>query len=298
VATAAHCVKEAQLSYLDQIYVGVERRRATHLALAPGWRNANGDNRLEDAAIIEIDKPVEGVTPVPLIAAGQEPPTQLRLIGRGRTSLSSPFPGGELREATLRTLSDTSCARYWRKARGNGAERFFPKQMICAIDADGRAPLSSGCNGDSGSAVFGGTVAEPTLVGMVSWGGDKCGADHLPSVSTEIARYRSFLLAEHPLWAPASTEPIGLTGRPRVGSRLSCVVPPLDPAPAKLTVFWQQQQTLNRFRPAKRLATGARYTVRASDAGHVVACRVSASNAAGPALIESLPIRNAVKIPK
>jgi hypothetical protein len=52
--------------------------------------------------------------------------------------------------------------------------------MLCAIDVDGRSPLSSGCNGDSGGPLYTGTPAAPVVLGIVSWGGARCGADHRP----------------------------------------------------------------------------------------------------------------------
>ena len=59
--------------------------------------------------------------------------------------------------------------------------------MLCAIDVDGAAPLSSGCNGDSGGPLYSGPPTAPGSHGVVSWGGLRCGADHLPSVFTDVA---------------------------------------------------------------------------------------------------------------
>jgi secreted trypsin-like serine protease len=58
--------------------------------------------------------------------------------------------------------------------------------MRCSIAADGQEPLYSGCNGDSGGPLWTGTTA-PVQLG-VSWGGDRGGADHLPSVFADVAR--------------------------------------------------------------------------------------------------------------
>jgi hypothetical protein len=295
-ATAVHCVHGATPAELRQLFVAGQERRGVHVAFAPGWERTNGPhNWRNDAAIIELDAPVTGASPAAVIAAGEDPPATVHVLGRGRTSLTSGARN-ELHDAALRSLTDDDCAARWKGKRGNGGERFFAASMVCAIDIDGKPPLSSGCNGDSGGPVYGGTLAAPVLVGIVSWGGERCGADHLPTVSAEAARFRDFLLDPNPTWAPWGTESVKVTGTPRVGKRLTCVAPPLEPEPAKLRVIWQQQPSLNQFRPAKRLATGRRYTLRRSDAGHVVACRVEASNAGGPAFINALPVRNAVRI--
>ena len=153
-----------------------------------------------------LDEPAVGV---PLVALGGTPEPEMKIIGRGyvqRARLGAR-PESEnwhatLRQATLRTISDRACAKAFRHARGNGGERFDGSRMICAIDPDGRAPLSSGCNGDSGGPLMAGTYDAPRVLGVVSYGGGGCGADHLPSVFAEVERYRSFILSPHPVLAP------------------------------------------------------------------------------------------------
>ena len=110
-------------------------------------------------------------------------------------------------------MSDRACAKAFRHARGNAGERFDGSRMICAIDPDGRAPLSSGCNGDSGGPLMAGTYDAPRVLGVVSYGGNGCGADHLPSVFAEVERYRSFILSPRP-------PPHAAQGRPRHPDRL------------------------------------------------------------------------------
>ena len=83
-------------------------------------------------------------------------------------------------------MSDRECKRTWGKALGNDGEHFKDSTMLCAIDPDGRAPLSSGCNGDSGAPLYTGPNTAPRILGVVSYGGLKCGADHLPSVFAEV----------------------------------------------------------------------------------------------------------------
>ncbi|MFL5822651.1 MAG: choice-of-anchor Q domain-containing protein [Solirubrobacteraceae bacterium] len=65
-----------------------------------------------------------------------------------------------------------------------------------------------------------------------------------------------------------------ITGKAQVGQRLRCVVPPIESpdGPARVTVLW--------LRNGLHVATGRLYTVRPSDAGHSLACRVVATNSA------------------
>ncbi len=153
----------------------------------------------------------EPVVGVPIVALGGKPDPAMKIIGRGYGNApGSGRPESEnfhavLRQATLRTLTDRACAKAYRHRRGNGGERFDGSRMICAIDPNGRAPLSSGCNGDSGGPLMAGTYDAPRVLGVVSYGGSGCGKDHLPSVFAEVQRYRSFILSPHPVLAPQAT---------------------------------------------------------------------------------------------
>jgi len=90
-----------------------------------------------------------------------------------------------LRQATLRTMSDRACAKAYRHARGNDGERFDGTRMICAIDPDGRAPLSSGCNGDSGGPLMAGTYDAPRVLGVVTSAAPGAGPTTLMACSAE-----------------------------------------------------------------------------------------------------------------
>jgi Trypsin len=244
VLTAAHCVHHAPLANLAGVSVGTELRRGTRYAMHPGWRRANGTNVLDDVALVALDAPVTTVAPV---AVGGPPWTEAWILGRGR-----PFaPGtghseGEtfdstLRQAVLRPMGDKQCAAVWKHRRGNGGERFDPARMLCAIDVDGLEPLSSGCNGDSSGPLYAGTAAAPVLLGLVSWGGTRCGADHTPSVFAEVARYRDFITDPSPTWAPAPTSAAKVTGSRRVGGTLRCAVDGYVARPTKVEAQWQRQ---------------------------------------------------------
>jgi hypothetical protein len=253
---------------------------ATHLAMHPGWRHANGpDNVYDDVAIVELAQPLTGVAPV---ALGSRAPREATILGRGRpvapggqATMQQRFDG-TLRAATLRTMSDAECAKAFGRARGNGGERFDGARMLCAVDVDGRAPLNSGCNGDSGGPLYSGPASAPVLHGIVSWGGAKCGADHSPSVFAEVARYRGFISDRSPVWAPSVVNAPRIAGAPRAGSKLTCTAQ-YAVTPTTTKTSWAR---LGGRKP-KTVGHGRTYTVEATDAGHQVSCFVEASNDGG-----------------
>jgi hypothetical protein len=165
--------------------------------------------------------------------------------------------------------------------------------MLCAIDVDGLEPLSSGCNGDSGGPLYTGTPAAPVLLGVVSWGSTRCGADHTPSVFAEVARYRDFITDRSPTWAPAPTSAPTITGARRVGGRLTCAVAGYTARPTKVEVQWQRQGA----RTPKNVGHARTYKVTKADAGHPLVCSVTASNDGGISTAPFAPT-SMVKIPR
>ena len=174
-------------------------------------------------------------------------------------------------------MTDKECAAVWKHRRGNGGERFDAARMLCAIDVDGQEPLSSGCNGDSGGPLYTGTAAAPVLLGVVSWGSTRCGADHTPSVFAEVARYRGFITDPSPTWAPSPTSAAKVTGSRKVGGTLRCAVDGYVARPTKVEVQWQRQGG----RKPKVVGHARTYKVVAADAGHPLVCTLTASNDGG-----------------
>jgi hypothetical protein len=290
ILTAAHCVKGNNINGIAGWAVGGETRNGVQFALHPNWRKSNGENLLDDVALVQLDQPVSTVAPIPL---GTTVPKEGVVVGRGRSTApgsgqTEPFDG-KLRQATLRTISDKECAKDFEHARGNGGERFDAKRMLCAIDVDGKAPLSSGCNGDSGGPLYTGSA----LVGVVSFGGSRCGADHLPSVFADVRHYRAFITDPDPVWAPVPLSAATITGTPKVGAKLTCGVSGYSAKAQAVEYTWKVP------RGARQPIVGHKstYKVRKQDAGHQVLCEIVASNAGG---IASAPFDNhsRVKIPR
>jgi secreted trypsin-like serine protease len=296
VVTAGHCVAHRSMKELEYVEVGGTLHKTARVAMHPGWRHSNGENLRDDVAIVQLADPAAGIASVTLATANV---AQATILGRGRstppgsgTNESSTFDL-KLRDATLKLMSDASCAKAWRHHKGNGGESFDAARMLCAIDVDGRSPLSSGCNGDSGGPLYTGTPAAPVILGIVSWGGAKCGADHLPSVFADAARYRSFILGPSPTWAPLTAQPAKVNGGHAVGAKLTCRTSGFTGRPTKLAYQWQRQGG----RQVVNVGHARTYTVRKVDAGHVLVCSVTASNDGG---ILSVPFATAslVHVPR
>src|SRR5687767_1294297 len=99
------------------------------LALAAPAGAVVGGEPVDDAAIIQLDRPVVGVTPAAVHAPGAPMPRDLHILGYGRQRAGIVTGGGGLMAAPLRAMSDDDCARKWRRRSGNGGERFDPARM-------------------------------------------------------------------------------------------------------------------------------------------------------------------------
>jgi hypothetical protein len=156
--------------------------------------------------------------------------------------------------------------------------------MLCAIDADGRAPLYSGCYGDSDGPLWTGSANAPVQLGVVSWGGDRCGADHLPSVFADVARYRDFIGDRSPAWAPTRSGGVArISGTARSGRTLSCLISGYAPERgARVGYAWSIVGTARGgYSRPRVVGRGRSYRVARADRGHSLACIVSASNNGG-----------------
>jgi hypothetical protein len=113
VLTAAHCVRGMTPASLGGVARNGQTRMYTRFAIAPGWRKGNGDNYLDDVAIVELSGPLDGV---PTVTLGGAEPAEAWILGQGR-----PFAPGtghseaemfdtSLRMAPLKSLSDAQCA--------------------------------------------------------------------------------------------------------------------------------------------------------------------------------------------
>ena len=98
----------------------------------------------------------------------------------------------------------------------------------------------------------------------------------LPSVFTEVRRYRRFIADPSPVWAPSAIGPSRISGTPRVGRVLRCTAPATSETPLRVGVVWRLQG-----RSATIVGRRRSYRVRRTDRGRRLACFAEVSNDGG-----------------
>jgi hypothetical protein len=277
ILTAAHCIS-GMTPTRTVLRIGGHRYRVRRVARDPRYRYVQHHYTSTipyappyDVAIAELDRPVTGVSPLPLHAEAVVPGTAAKVIGYGVNTVGGTF--GTLRVASIVARSDATCLRTLARASKPQSKLYQPGLMLCAQDPDGRAPYRAACNGDSGSPLLVHAHGRTEIAGVDSWG-VACGTRHNdPEVYMTIPSVLSFVTAASPAWAP---EPVGaptITGIPTVGSTLTCVSPVWAGTPPIAQRYdWITPQSG---------ATGPTYVVRPQDAAGRITCRVEADIAGG-----------------
>ena len=278
VATAAHCTDPVDLADFERLTIGGEVRRGIRVALPSTWREHRAGFAADDVAIIQLDRPVTKTKPVPLLAPGAKLPKHLRILCRGIRVWNGATGATPLRQAVLKRVADGACDRRFSHSRSKYRNRFDAASEVCATDANGRAPLDSVCAGDSGGPIIAGTFVKPVLVGIISWTGERCGADKLPTVGAEASHYRDFLTGTAPVWAPV---PDGPTRAIRSGATLTCELPSWTVAPDRVDVRWRRRVRGKDSYEFVTVGTEPTYAVTAQDRGALVGCEALGSNAGG-----------------
>jgi secreted trypsin-like serine protease len=201
VVTAAHCVVEVRPGQIDVITGRTalsanegQRLGVTGIDLDPAYRR---DRTGHDAAVVHLASP----TAAPAIGIANAdtaglaaPGARLLLTGWGVVANGADTAADVLREATVTVQANRKCRASYRAAF-NGA------QMICST---GGRP--DACRGDSGGPLVSLDGPTPTLVGIVSFGGQHCGDTIFPGVYTRVS-YESAFLARALSQTPAPPAP-------------------------------------------------------------------------------------------
>jgi Trypsin len=108
VVTAAHCVAHRSLGANELAFVVVagEAHHTARFAMHPGWRHANGDNYLDDVAIVELVEPVTTVAPATL---GDTTAAQAVILAVGGRPFRDRAPASRRRPAAR--CAARRCAR-------------------------------------------------------------------------------------------------------------------------------------------------------------------------------------------
>jgi secreted trypsin-like serine protease len=201
VLTAAHCATfignttdQNTLSFRDvRIVVGVtvldsgqgQVRRIARLSDISIHPRFNGRSGAYDVAVIDLDRPVEGIQSIELAPIGsdslEKAGSRARVAGWGSLLKVPPqenrpevkFPN-RMREARIPIVSDQRCDRAY---QGDVVRRL----MMCAGRKD-----RSVCFGDSGGPLFVTVEGRPRELGITSFGRG-CAAKGFPAVFTEVS---------------------------------------------------------------------------------------------------------------
>jgi secreted trypsin-like serine protease len=155
----------------------------------PGAASLANDS---DIALLQLDAPVDTLTPISLLLNGSEVAAGQRVIvmGWGATEANGDQTSGEpdqLQQAEQVLVEQTSCAEIY------GANT-ISDNMLCAGGLDGNDTRDS-CKGDSGGPLVAGAGDSFVQLGVSSFGGTTvaCGDPAVPGVYTRVAAFTDFI---------------------------------------------------------------------------------------------------------
>ncbi|MCL1037273.1 trypsin-like serine protease [Shewanella submarina] len=188
ILTAAHCVGygQADPSSIDVI-VGL------HDVNKPGEGKRHKLKAIyadpaTDTALLELEKPAEGVVPIKLITLEQAKQLKdgdmMTVIGFGVTIENDERPLAEiLQKADVPQFNQAQCNTNYEEYMGQ--KNPITDAMICA----GYAKIKKdSCNGDSGGPLFMKRDGQYYQTGIVSWGAQVCASDNLPGVYVRVSK--------------------------------------------------------------------------------------------------------------
>lgn len=214
--TAGHCVSHVTPGE-TVVRIGGARYVAARVARHPRYQYLTPDFPAEpyrDVGLVELDRDVAGVTPVPIARHRVPAGATVELTGYGTGTPDEPGNYGVLRRATLVVRSAGVCRQELGRAASGQGEQYRDRVMLCTQDPDGRRPFVSGCFGDSGAPLTRRTPRGRTvLVGVDSWG-VACGArDGDPEVFSRVSAERRFVESREPGWTTSPIEEPFAPGR-------------------------------------------------------------------------------------
>jgi len=200
VLTAAHCVVTPNGTTLQagQLFVALgsldrteanppERLSVSAVRIHPNYRAATFHN---DLALLRLSSDSQA-TPLDLAKsqivsalAGGSHDEALQIMGWGSTSPSGYGLSSSLREASVDYVSSGDCSSQWGNLSGN---------QICAGEMNPQGVAQDSCRGDSGGPLVYGEPGQQWLVGITSYGHEKCATAGVPAVYTRVDRYLGWL---------------------------------------------------------------------------------------------------------
>ncbi|OJH07403.1 MAG: peptidase [Alcanivorax borkumensis] len=200
VLTAAHCVVTPSGTTLQpsQLFVALgsldrteanppERLSVSAVRVHPNYRAVTFHN---DLALLRLSSDSQA-TPLNLakpqtvsaLARGSHDEA-LQITGWGSTSPSGNGLSNSLREASVDYVPNSTCANQWGNLTGN---------QICAGEMNPLNVAQDTCRGDSGGPLVYGELGQQWLVGITSYGHERCATAGIPAVYTRVDRYLDWL---------------------------------------------------------------------------------------------------------
>jgi secreted trypsin-like serine protease len=187
VVTAAHCVVNTGLGPFqvvtgsDTLSAGGQRIDVSGVDVDRGY---NPGRTGHDAAVVHLASPT--AAPAAAIATPDQaglaaPGARLLLTGWGLVANNDSATPDNLQEADITASNNRHCRADYKTA-------FKGAEMICTIGG-----LPDACRGDSGGPLVSLNSPVPTLVGIVSFGGQRCGDRRHPGVYTRVSFESRFL---------------------------------------------------------------------------------------------------------
>jgi secreted trypsin-like serine protease len=188
VVTAAHCVVDSGIRNFDVVagrttLSGTDGQRlpVSSVDVDPGY---NPGRTGHDAAVVHLASPAVA-PPIATATADQAglaaAGSRLLLTGWGLVANNDSATPDNLQQATITAASNRRCRLDYPGA-------FIGTEMICTT---GGRP--DACRGDSGGPLVSLDGGVPTLVGIVSFGGRRCGDPRFPGVYTRVSFEAGFI---------------------------------------------------------------------------------------------------------
>jgi len=209
VVTAAHCVIDSGIRNFDVVTgqdtlsgAGGQRLPVSSIDVDSGYQPGRTGH---DAAVVHLASPT-AAPPIPTAGADQAslaaPGSKLLLTGWGLVANNDRATPDSLQQATITAASNRRCEVDYEGA-------FKRTEMICSTGG-----LPDACRGDSGGPLVSTDGGVPTLVGIVSFGGQHCGDRSFPGVYTRVSFEAGFLARA------LSATPAAPTSSPAPGSQI------------------------------------------------------------------------------
>jgi len=194
VLTAAHCIdsvfKETGGYVIGSLCYGNGDSKNDNCGQSPSeyrtvdwfWIDpdygSGGNSEDYDYALIRLNKPVTNIDPVIMNEESDIPQQGQDVIAMGfgyTTNKGNGKPSNKLLEVTVGTMSNKDCKDKY----GSG----ITNRMVCAEGGNQK----DSCSGDSGGPLISENSNSVKLVGITSWGGQKCADKNAPGVYARVS---------------------------------------------------------------------------------------------------------------